>query len=80
METLDEVLDGLELAARVRARTTPESLLPIPLAAVLMGKREATLRVDVTRRPELLPKFLRVGRRVYFRRSTVDAWLNASAA
>ncbi len=56
----------------------PSTLLPIELAAPLLNKSAATLRTDVTRRPQSLPVFVRFGRRVFFIKKDIDAFIQAS--
>lgn len=56
----------------------PETLLPIDLAAPLLGKTASTLRTDITRRPNSLPVFVRFGRRVFFLKKDIDAFISAS--
>ena len=56
----------------------PETLLPIELAAPLLNKSAATLRTDITRRPQSLPIFVRFGRRVFFIKKDVDSFIAAS--
>ena len=56
----------------------PSTLLPIELAAPLLGKSPATLRTDITRRPGSLPVFVRFGRRVFFIKRDIDLFISAS--
>lgn len=45
----------------------PRTLLSIDMAAPVVSKTPSTFRVDVTRRPHLLPRLTRIGRRVFVR-------------
>ena len=56
----------------------PSTLLPIDLAAPLLNKSPSTLRTDITRRPASLPVFVRFGRRVFFLKRDIDAFISAS--
>jgi hypothetical protein len=56
----------------------PATLLPIELAAALLGKSPSTLRTDITRRPQSLPVFARFGRRVFFIKRDIDSFIAAS--
>ena len=56
---------------------SPETLLPIDLAAHLLNKSPSTLRTDVTRRPQSLPIFVRFGRRVFFLKKDIDDFIQA---
>ena len=55
----------------------PATLLPIDLAAPLLNKSASTLRTDVTRCPQSLPVFVRFGRRVFFMKKDIDAFIQA---
>lgn len=56
-------------------RLDPATLLPIDLAAPLLNKSASTLRADVTRCPHSLPVFVRFGRRVFFMKKDIDAFI-----
>lgn len=77
-------MSGIDTALLVRLQAAqhlyqlaPETLLPLSLAAILIGKTEATARNDITRRPNLMPKVTRIGGRVYIRKSDIDAFIAA---
>jgi hypothetical protein len=55
----------------------PETLLNIELAAPVCKKTALTFRVDVTRRPESLPRLTRIGRRVFVRVSDLLEFISA---
>lgn len=58
---------------------SPDTLLPLDLAAPLIGKTALTLRQDVLRRPaNTLPILTRIGRRIFMRKSDIDEFLNKS--
>lgn len=55
----------------------PDTRLPLSQAAFLIGKTQLTLGVDITRRPEKIPKFIRTpGGRIFFIKKDIDSWLN----
>ncbi len=51
-----------------------EPLLNPEQAAPHIGKSCATIKADISRRPQSLPPFLKVGRKLYFRPSDILAW------
>lgn len=53
----------------------PDTLLSIELAAPLLGKSPATVRTNISVCPSLLPAFVRSGRRVFFIKKDIDAFL-----
>jgi excisionase family DNA binding protein len=55
--------------------TNPDPVLLIPEAAAYIGRDERFVRQLVERRT--VP-YLKLGRRVAFRRSTLDAWLDST--
>lgn len=55
-----------------------ETILPIELASVLLGKAPATIRTNITVSPWLIPSFIRSGRRILFVKKDIDAFLIAS--
>ena len=42
--------------------------------AAMYSLNEQTVRVNVTRKPELVPKVMRVGRAVFFTADAIKAW------
>lgn len=50
-------------------------LLDIVALARILPFSEATIRADVSRRPHLLPPFIKVGTRTVWLRETVFQWL-----
>ena len=54
----------------------PQTLVPIEFAAGLCGKAISTFRVDVTRRPEGLPRLTRLGRKVFVRVADLLEFIN----
>lgn len=58
------------------AETADRCLTPSQLTAYLPNKSPATIKKDLSRRPEQLPPFFRVGRQTLFRESQVLAWLD----
>jgi len=42
--------------------------------AAMYSLNEQTVRVNVSRRPDLLPRVLRVGRSVFFTADAIKAW------
>ena len=42
--------------------------------AELYGLNEATVRVNVTRSPETLPKVMRIGRTIRFTKEAIKVW------
>jgi len=46
----------------------------IPEFAELYGLNEATVRVNVTRSPETLPKVMRIGRSIRFTLEAIKEW------
>ncbi len=55
----------------------PETFLTIDEVAPLLGKSAATVRTDVTRRPEYLPPIYRMGYHIRFRLGDVLDFRNA---
>jgi predicted DNA-binding transcriptional regulator AlpA len=63
-------------AGQVRERPTMENaLLTIEGLAALLHRSPESLYVQRSRNPDSLPPALRVGRRLYWRHQTIDAWL-----
>lgn len=54
---------------------SPSTLLPIELAAHLLGKSPATIRTNVSVNPSSLPVFIRSGRRIFFQKGDIDSFL-----
>tara|TARA_R110000744_G_scaffold299518_5_gene408900 strand:+ start:419 stop:598 length:180 start_codon:yes stop_codon:yes gene_type:complete len=42
--------------------------------AEMYSQNEATVRVNVSRKPKLVPKVMRVGRAVYFTAEAIKTW------
>ena len=55
----------------------PDTLLSINEVAPLIRKTAATVRTDITRRPESLPPIHRMGYHIAFRVGDVIEWRNA---
>lgn len=75
-------IDGLKLQvqlAQFALDLNPQTLLDIELAAPVCNKTASTFRVDVTRRPESLPRLTRIGRRVFVRVADLLEFIGASA-
>jgi hypothetical protein len=73
-------IDSLKLQAELAQfvlALNPQTRLNIELAAPVCNKTAATFRVDVTRRPECLPKLTRVGRRVFVRVADLLEFISA---
>ena len=55
--------------------TTDTQVLHVPELAKLLGRTEAAIRASVNRDSADIPPRLLIGRRICWRRETVDAWL-----
>lgn len=55
----------------------PETLLPLETAALYMQMAVSTVRTYATRCPVALPPITRIGRRIFFRKSDIDQFLEA---
>jgi hypothetical protein len=53
----------------------PTTLLPPALCAVLLGRSASSVGSDVTRNPSSLPDITRIGGKVFFLKSDVDAFI-----
>jgi hypothetical protein len=51
-----------------------EPLLSIRDAAPFLGKTVSSVKADISRNPESLPDFVKVGRNIYFLPSLIRAW------
>lgn len=53
-----------------------EILLTVKDLAVILGKSEGAIRNDLSRDPEKLPLYFKIGRSIRWRPSTVSEWLD----
>lgn len=58
----------------------PDRILFIDEVAASLRTTESTVRYWIATKNEDMPKYAKIGRRIVFRQSDVDAWLNAKFA
>lgn len=66
-------------AAQYVFNLDPRTLLPLEMAAPVLGKTCKTLRVDVTRCPEYLPRITRIGGQVFIKAGDLIDFISAPA-
>lgn len=74
---IDSLKLRVELAQFVLA-LNPQTLLTIDMVAPVINKSPATFAIDVTRRPNSLPRLTRIGRRVFVRVADLLEFISAS--
>lgn len=73
------ILHARAESAQVVFKLDPQTLVPVEIAAPVIGKSPSTFRSDLVRRPECLPRITRRGRRVLVRVSDLLDWVNNGA-